>query len=87
MDLTEDLLRSMAQDLLGSTTLPYQGEEYDLGPSFPRMTVREAILAHNPDIAPEDLEDKGRAEAVAERLSIPLKKGFGLSDILGKAKG
>ncbi len=44
MDLTEDLLRAMAQELLGSTTLNYQGTEYDFGGKFQRYTVNEAIV-------------------------------------------
>mgnify|MGYP001546628620 CR=1 FL=1 len=31
MDLTEDLLRGMAQQLLGTTTIEYLGNRYDFG--------------------------------------------------------
>jgi lysyl-tRNA synthetase class 2 len=81
MDLTEDMLRSLAQAVLGETRLHYQGEVYDFGKSFARMTVSESILHFNPDIEPADLADAERARAVAERLEIPLKPSFGLGKV------
>ena len=44
MDLSEALLRGMAQRLLGDTRISYQGESYDFGRPFRRLTVREAVL-------------------------------------------
>lgn len=59
MDLTEDMLRTLAQDILGTTTIVNtvkneDGEvessiEYDFGSSFERMTMSEAILKHYPE--------------------------------------
>jgi lysyl-tRNA synthetase class 2 len=81
MDLTEDLLRSMASELLGTTTLACQGEHYDLGKPFLRMTVREAILNFNPDLDAGMIDDPERARAVARRLDIALKDSYGLGKI------
>jgi lysyl-tRNA synthetase class 2 len=81
MDLTEDLLRNMTTDLLGSTQISYQGEQLDLARPFARMTVRESILRHNPELKGEDLDDVDRARAVAERLEIPVMSGWGLGKI------
>ena len=81
MDLTEALLRSMAQDLLGTTVLSYQGEQYDFGKPFARMTVKESILHFNPELNAPDLEDPSRARAFAERLGIPLKASWGLGKV------
>jgi lysyl-tRNA synthetase class 2 len=39
MDLTEVLLREVAQRVCGTTTIVYQGETIDLAPPFPRMTI------------------------------------------------
>jgi lysyl-tRNA synthetase class 2 len=47
MDLTEALLREVAQKVLGSTTIPYQEETIDLGKSFDRLTMAEAIHQYN----------------------------------------
>jgi lysyl-tRNA synthetase class 2 len=48
MDLTETLLRECAQKILGTTTLPYQGETIELGRPFDRLTMAEAIAKYNP---------------------------------------
>ena len=48
MDLTEELLRQVAQQVLGTTMLSYQGEAVDLGKRFDRLTMAEAIAKYNP---------------------------------------
>ena len=81
MDLTEDMLRGLAEQVLGTTRIHYQGDEYDFGAPFARMTVKESILHFNPDIEAADLDDRERARAIAERLGIPLKDSYGLGKI------
>ncbi len=81
MDLTEQMIRTLAQQVVGSTTVHYQGEDYDFAQSFARMTVRESILHCNPDMAPEDLDDLDRARAIAERLDIRVKDSYGLGKV------
>ena len=46
MDYTEQLIRHVAQQTLGTLHLSYQGREIDLSQPFARMTIREAIHAH-----------------------------------------
>ena len=48
MDFTEELLREVAQNVLGTTTVTYQGEAIDLGKPFDRLTMAEAIAKYNP---------------------------------------
>jgi lysyl-tRNA synthetase, class II len=48
MDLTEDLFREVAQKVIGTTTITYQGETVDLGTRFDRLTMAEAICKYNP---------------------------------------
>ncbi len=48
MDLTEELLRTVAQRVLGTTTVTYQGETIDLGRRFDRLTMAEAIHKYHP---------------------------------------
>ncbi len=81
MDLTENLLRGMAQRILGMTTVTYQGESYEFGEPFRRMTVKESILAFNPDLTMADIEDVARARLAAEGLGVPLKDNYGLGKI------
>jgi lysyl-tRNA synthetase, class II len=81
MDRTEELLRGLCADVVGDTVIEYQGETYDFGRPFARMTVREAILAYNPDITDPDLGDVERMRAHCVRLGIPLKPGYGLGKL------
>ncbi|MCB1802877.1 MAG: lysine--tRNA ligase, partial [Gammaproteobacteria bacterium] len=81
MDRTEALLRGIALDLLGSPTVEYQGETYDFGKPFTRMTVKEAILHYNPDIAAADLDDLEKASAIARKLRIDVKPSYGLGKV------
>jgi lysyl-tRNA synthetase class 2 len=81
MDLTEEMLRGMAQEIHGKTVLPYQGDEYDFGKPFARMTVVESILHFNPELTIENLQTLETARKVAESLSIPLKDGYGLGKV------
>ena len=43
MDLTENLYRYVAQEVLGTTKITYNGIEMDLGKPFARMTMTEAV--------------------------------------------
>jgi lysyl-tRNA synthetase class 2 len=81
MDLTEAMLRGLAETVLGKTTITYQGEEYDFGKPFTRMTVKESILHFNPDITEAQLDDIEQARAVAECLEIPMKDSYGLGKV------
>jgi len=81
MNLTEEMLRGMAEEILGTTTVQYQGESYDFGAPFTRMTVKEAILKYTSDITEADLDNLDRARAVAEKLEIPMKDIYGLGKV------
>jgi len=81
MDLTEEMLRHLAEEVLGTTTLSYQGEEYHFGEPFRRMTVKESILHFNPDLRPEQLDSLEEASKVAAALGIPLKDSYGLGKV------
>lgn len=81
MNLTEEMLRGLAEAVLGTTTVEYQGETYHFGEPFQRMTVKESILKFNPDVNEGELEDVAAARAIAERLEIPLKENWGLGKL------
>ncbi len=48
MDLTERTIREVAQRVFGSTRFTFDGQEFDLGPKFPRYTYLEAIRQYVP---------------------------------------
>jgi lysyl-tRNA synthetase class 2 len=81
MNLTEDMLRKLASEVLGTNVVHYQGEDYDLGKPFRRMTVIESILHYNSDISEENLVTKEAALKITERLNIPVEDSYGLGKI------
>ena len=81
MNLTEDMLRKMAIELCGSDKVTYQGEVYDLGQSFERMTVVESIFKFNESITADDLQSMDSIRGIAEKLNIPLEDSYGLGKI------
>ncbi|WP_431024488.1 lysine--tRNA ligase [Halomonas sp. H5] len=91
MDLTEAMLRTLTQEVLGTTTLvntvrSRDGEvletfEYDFGRPLRRLSVFDSILEYNPEIHAEALADEAAARQIAERLDIDVKDGWGLGKI------
>ena len=81
MNLTEAMLRGIAEDVIGSSVINYQGDDYDFGKPFDRMTIKESILHFNKDITVEMLDDLDSARKIAEGLAIPLKDSYGLGKV------
>jgi lysyl-tRNA synthetase, class II len=81
MDITEDLLRQLASELLGSTDVHSEGNTYDFGSPFARLSVFDSILHYNPEITAETLSDPASARSLAKSLGIPLKDSYGLGKV------
>lgn len=81
MDITEDLLRQLASNLLGTTDVVSEGNTYDFGSPFARMSVFDSVLHFNPDITAEALADLDSARAIAKNLGVTLKDSYGLGKI------
>ena len=81
MDLTEVMLRGIANDVVGESKITYQDEQYDFGAPFQRFTVFESILKFNEGIKAQDIDAIEPAKRVAELLKIPLKSSYGLGKI------
>ena len=67
MDLFEELLSSAAQKLLGTYQLEWQGEQIDLTPGWPRMTMAEAVKQYT---GLDFMAISGDEEAVAAAKSV-----------------
>lgn len=81
MDLTEEMLRGICNEVLGSTSIEYGEDTYDFSKPFARMTVKESILHFNPKLTNDDLDDIDAAKTVAKELKIPIKDSYGLGKI------
>ena len=81
MDLTESLFKQLAQDVMGTMLITYQGDEYDIGKPFTRLSLFDSILQCNPDLKAEDLTTLAAAKRTAKKLEIPVQDGYGLGKI------
>jgi lysyl-tRNA synthetase class 2 len=77
MNLTEEMLRGLASEVLGGNIVRYQTEEYDFGKPFERLTLCEAALKYNPEIRLADLDSLEAMRAIAARLGIAVKNTWG----------
>ncbi|MCS4503601.1 Lysine--tRNA ligase [wastewater metagenome] len=81
MDLTEVLLRGLAQDVLGDERVTYQGETFDFGARFPRLSVRQALLDYNDDLDAATVDDRQTLGAYAGRHGLEVEAGWGLGKL------
>src|SRR5258708_26353587 len=77
MELIEKLFQGLADTLLGSRKIVYQGTEFDLSKSFARMSIEDIILANNADLDPMSLRDANYLRRVCDQMKIPYKAGDG----------
>jgi len=81
MDITEDLLRQLTTDLLGTTQVTSEGNTYDFAMPFTRLSVFDSILHFNPEITAEVLSDLDSARELASSLGVKLKDSYGLGKV------
>jgi len=81
MDLTEQMLRNIAENVVGKTVVNYGEEQFDFAKPFARLTVFDSILQFNPDLTPDDINELAEAKRVAEKLGIPIKDSYGLGKV------
>jgi lysyl-tRNA synthetase class 2 len=77
MDWVEKAVRGLATTLRGTQQIIYQGRTYELSAPFARVTVEQAILAHNAGIDPMSLRDTTYLRRVCEQLGIPFEDSYG----------
>ncbi len=78
MDLTEALIREVAQKALGTTAITYQGTPIDLAQRFDRLTMAEAIAKYNPEHTAENLSRIDYLEDALARAHVDVLPTDGL---------
>ncbi len=81
MDLTEQMIKDLVRETTGGCNIRYQGEEYDVGQTFARMTVKESILQYNPELEAADLESMERMKEILTGLGVALEDSYGLGKL------
>ena len=81
MDLTENLYRHVAQEVLGTTKIVYNGVEMDLGKPFERITMVDAVKKYT-GIDWNEVETLQQARALAKEHKIEFEDRHRKGDIL-----
>ena len=81
MDLTEDMFRTVAQEVLGTTTIVYKGVEMDLGKPFTRMTMTEAVKEYS-GVDFDQITSLEEARAIAKEKHVEYEERHQIGDIL-----
>ena len=81
MDLTENLYRTVAQEVLGTTKIVYNGIEMDLGKPFARMTMVEAVKQYA-GVDFDQIHSLEEARAAAKEHHVEYEERHKKGDIL-----
>jgi len=81
MDLAENLFRHVAQEVLGTTKICYNGIDIDLGQPFARMTMVEAVKKYS-GVDFNEVVDTEAAKALAKEHHIEFEARHKKGDIL-----
>ena len=81
MDFTEELLRSVAQNVLGTLQLPYGEHVVDLAKPFERLTITEAVRRFHPHFSNADLQDRAVLEREIRKAGAEPASGAGLGTL------
>ena len=81
MDLTENLYRHVAQEVLGTTTIVYNGVEMDLGKPFERITMVEAVKKYA-GVDFDRIQTTEEAKALAKEKGVEFEERHKKGDIL-----
>ena len=81
MDLTENLYRHVAQEVLGTTTITYRGVEMDLGKKFERITMLDAVKKYS-GVDFNEVHTLEEARALAKEHHVQYEERHKKGDIL-----
>ena len=81
MDLTENLYRHVAQEVLGTTVITYNGVEMDLGKPFERITMVDAVKKYA-GVDFDQIQTLEEARAAAKEHNVPFEPRHKRGDIL-----
>lgn len=81
MDLTEDMVRSVAQTVLGTLHITFDGQEIDLEKPFVRLSMTDAVKQYA-GVDWGEIADLDTARAMAKQHGIAFEQRHGKGDIL-----
>jgi lysyl-tRNA synthetase class 2 len=81
MDFNEQLLRMVALEVLGTTSIPYGEHVVDLAQPFARLTITEAVRKFHPRFTAADLANRGVLVRELAQLGIEARAGAELGEL------
>lgn len=81
MELTENMFRHVAEEVCGTTLIPYGDVEIDLGKPFARMTMTEAVKKYA-DVDFDEIKDTAEAKKIADEKNVHYEERHKKGDIL-----
>ncbi len=81
MSLTEEMLRKIAHEVIGSGKITYQDVELDFDKPFKRMTLLDAIVEKVDGVNLAQLENHEEVSALAKSMGIAVKDNWGAGKI------
>ena len=82
MDLVETMLRDCALAVLGTAEFKYQGQDFDLGRPFTRISMADAVAQENPDLDRGRLRDREYLAEYAKGKGVKVGKDMGFGKLL-----
>jgi len=82
MDITEELLKQLAEISTGNSMVEYQEYQLDFGSSFERISMKNLVKKYNSDISEEDCESRDALATHCDRLGIHTEKNWGQGRLL-----
>ncbi len=93
MDFTEEMLRTVALEVLGSSSMPYGEETVEFGGRYARMSMLEAIKHYNPDHAEiqaldyDKVQDRDHMVAIAKSVHVEVEPFWTCGQLLEEIFG
>ena len=81
MDLTENMFRYVAQEVCGTTVIPYAEETIDLGKPFERLTMVDAVKKYA-GVDFDQISDTAAAKKLADEKGVHYEERHAKGDIL-----
>jgi len=93
MDFTEEMLSTVAVEVLGATSMPYGDETVEFGGKYTRISMLDAIKQYNPEheviqaLTNEGVQDRELMASIAKSLNMTVEKFWTCGQLLEEIFG
>ncbi|QUM82412.1 MULTISPECIES: lysine--tRNA ligase [unclassified Moritella] len=93
MDFTEEMLSTVAVEVLGATSMPYGDDTVEFGGKYTRISMLDAIKQYNPEheviqaLTNEGVQDRELMVSIAKSLNMKIEKFWTCGQLLEEIFG